>query len=172
MTNDKITAWHVGVAAEAFAAGMFARLGYDVSVQYGANQPGYDLIVAKSDSIIRISVKGSQDGGWGLTQGYVENADYHKAADDWLKDQNPKIIFCLVQFQNTKFDESPRFYLATAVEIADQLKRCSNGRGNTALQEDYLWKAGVAAGVRDKLPDSWRFTHERIEELLIVDPKA
>ncbi len=31
--------YHVAVAAEAFAAGLFARCGLDVSVQYGANQP-------------------------------------------------------------------------------------------------------------------------------------
>lgn len=33
------TGWHVAVAAEAFTAAQFARLGYNVSVQYGANQP-------------------------------------------------------------------------------------------------------------------------------------
>ena len=36
------SSWHVGVAAEACAAGQFARCGLDVSVQYGANQPAYD----------------------------------------------------------------------------------------------------------------------------------
>jgi hypothetical protein len=30
---------HVGVAAEAFAAAVFAQCGVDISVQYGANQP-------------------------------------------------------------------------------------------------------------------------------------
>lgn len=33
-----MNSWQVGVAAEVFAAGQFARCGYDVSVQYGANQ--------------------------------------------------------------------------------------------------------------------------------------
>jgi hypothetical protein len=33
------SSWHVSVAAEAIAAALFARCGYDVSVQYGANQP-------------------------------------------------------------------------------------------------------------------------------------
>ena len=65
-----ISSWHVGVAAEAFAAALFARLGYDVSVQYGANQPEYDLIAVSDDKMLKISVKGSQDGGWGLTQNY------------------------------------------------------------------------------------------------------
>jgi hypothetical protein len=36
--------YHVGVAAEAFAAGLFAQAGCDVLVQYGANQPLYDRI--------------------------------------------------------------------------------------------------------------------------------
>ena len=38
-----MSSWHVGIAAKAFAVGMFARCGYDVSVQYGANQPEYAL---------------------------------------------------------------------------------------------------------------------------------
>lgn len=66
----KISSWHVGVSAEAFAAAMFARSGYDVSVQYGANQPEYDLIAVNEDKMLKISVKGSQDGAWGLTQSY------------------------------------------------------------------------------------------------------
>ena len=44
----QISSWHVGVAAEAFAAALFARYGYDVSVQYGANQPEYDLIAVSA----------------------------------------------------------------------------------------------------------------------------
>jgi len=58
------TSWHVAVAAEAITAALFAQCGYDVSVQYGANQPEYDLMVAKGDRLLKISVKGSQDGGW------------------------------------------------------------------------------------------------------------
>jgi hypothetical protein len=57
-----ISSFHVGVAAEAFAAGLFARCGLDVSVQYGANQPEYDLVVVKEDRVLKVSVKGSQDG--------------------------------------------------------------------------------------------------------------
>lgn len=41
------TSWHVSVAAESITAALFAQCGYDVSVQYGANQPEYDLMVAK-----------------------------------------------------------------------------------------------------------------------------
>lgn len=47
MPKKEMTPYQVGVAAEGFAAALFARAGYHVSVQYGANQPGYDLIVEK-----------------------------------------------------------------------------------------------------------------------------
>jgi len=76
--------WHVATAAEAFAAAQFARCGWDVSVQYGANQPEYDLVAVDGEKILKISVKGSKDGAWGLTQSFISNADYHGAADAWL----------------------------------------------------------------------------------------
>lgn len=109
----QISSWHVGVAAEAFAAALFARYGYDVSVQYGANQPEYDLIAVSGDKMLKISVKGSQDGSWGLTQSYKKGCDYHEAIGKWLADHHKKTIFCLVQFQNTAPDEMPRVYLAS-----------------------------------------------------------
>ncbi len=62
--------WYVGVVAEAFAAAQFARYTYDVSVQYGANQPEYDLIAVSGDKMLKISVKGSRDRSWGLTQSF------------------------------------------------------------------------------------------------------
>ena len=49
---NTFSSWHVGVAAEAYAAALFARCGYDVSVQYGANQPEYDLIAVSVNSIL------------------------------------------------------------------------------------------------------------------------
>jgi len=89
----KWRSYHVGIAAEAFAAGMFAHAGFDVSVQYGANQPDYDLIVKREDKFLAISVKGSQDGGWGLTQGYLKNGNYHKAVDDGMRNKERKHFF-------------------------------------------------------------------------------
>ena len=44
-----ITSWQVATAAEAFAAAQFARCGWDVSVQYGANQPEYDLVAVSGE---------------------------------------------------------------------------------------------------------------------------
>lgn len=78
-----MAAFHVSVAAEAFAAGLFARIGFDVSVQYGANQPEYDLIVARRGDLLKVSVKGSQDGAWGLAQSHLKNGQYHDAIEAW-----------------------------------------------------------------------------------------
>jgi hypothetical protein len=47
------TNWHVATAAEAIAAAQFARSGYDVSVQYGANQPEYDLMITDGDKFLK-----------------------------------------------------------------------------------------------------------------------
>jgi Holliday junction resolvase-like predicted endonuclease len=108
--------WHVATAAEAIAAAQFARLGFDVSVQYGANQPEYDLMIDNGENTLKISVKGSQDGSWGLSQSELKklgNANYHGAADAWLARHKPRTILCLVQFNGVDLDAMPRIYLAT-----------------------------------------------------------
>jgi hypothetical protein len=162
-----IPSFHVGVAAEAFAAGLFARCGLDVSVQYGANQPEYDLIVAKGDKLLKVSVKGSQDGGWGLTQSYLEKANYHGAIDTWLSRHKPKTVFCFVQFWNVALSDLPRVYLATPLDIAGRLKETAKGRGDTILYEEHTWGARAhAAGTTERIPEGWRFSTTRVEELL------
>jgi hypothetical protein len=162
-----ISSYHVGVAAEAFAAGFFAQAGYDVSVQYGANQPDYDLVIGKDKTLLKISVKGSQDGGWGLVQGYIEPpVDYQKVPDVWLKNQSSDVVFCLVQFEDVSVGQCPRAYLLTATEIANHLKKARNGKGSTILYENYSYKKGLGAGSTDKIPDEWGFSVNRIESLL------
>ena len=169
--KKKTSSWHIGVAAEAFAAGLFARLEYDVSVQYGANQPEYDLMIAKGDNILKVSVKGSQDGSWGLTQGYLTKgkANYHQAADKWLAKHSKKTIFCLVQFKNVELLETPRVYLATPNEIASQLKQTSKNKGDTILFEEKIWtKRAHGFGTVDKLPKNWLISQERIKEIFLL----
>jgi len=152
--------WHVATAAEAVAAAQFARLGFDVSVQYGANQPEYDLVVVSGADTLKISVKGSQDGGWGLTQSYlskIKKADYHGAAERWLDRHQPRTAICLVQFKDAAFDEMPRVYLITPTEIAERLKGASGGRGDTILWENHTRGPRAAgAGTTEKIPDSWK----------------
>ena len=162
----KVSSWHIGVAGEAFAAAQFARYGIDVSVQYGANQPEYDLIATKGDKMLKVSVKGSQDGGWGLTQNYKKGCDYHEAINKWLEAHGKKTIFCLVQFQNVTDDQLPRMYLATPSEIAQALHDSRAGMGETVLREHHVWgDRASAAGTTDKLPEEWVFTEERVKQM-------
>lgn len=160
---------HVGVAAEAFAAAVFAQAGLDISVQYGANQPEYDLIVARGEQLLKVSVKGSKGGSWGLTQSHLQNANYHGAVDEWLSRHKRRTIFCLVQFQGVQAGEMPRIYLATPWEIGEQLKAASGGRGDTILHERHVRGARAAgAGMLEELPSTWKFSRERVDELLAL----
>lgn len=157
----------MSVAAEALAAAQFARCGLDVSVQYGANQPEYDLVVVRADALLKVSVKGSQDGGWGLTQSYLKKADYHGAIRTWLDDHERRTVFCFVQFKGANLGDMPRMYLATPNEVADHLRRAAKGRGETVLWEHKVWTSRAqASGTVDRIPEGWRFTPERVEALV------
>ena len=166
--KSSISAWHVGVAAEAIAAAYFARTGFDVSVQYGANQPEYDLIVASGEQLLKVSVKGSQDGSWGLCQNYLtpKTADYVAAIEKWLKRHKARTVLCLVQFKGVALDVMPRVYLATPREIADRLRQTARGRGDTILYEKHTWGPRAhGSGTVEEIPLSWKFSRERVEYL-------
>jgi hypothetical protein len=163
------TPWHVSVAAESITAALFAQSGYDVSVQYGANQPEYDLMVAKGERLLKISVKGSQDGGWGLSQSFMKKGsrDYHGAIKSWVGRHKPRTVLCFVQFKGAKLTELPRLYLATPVEVGDRLRASRKGEGETILWERHEWgKRAHGAGTIDEIPLLWKFSHQRIESLL------
>jgi Holliday junction resolvase-like predicted endonuclease len=166
--RSEFTSWHVAVAAEAVTAALFARCGYDVSVQYGANQPEYDLVVAQGERLLKVSVKGSQDGSWGLCQSYLrpKQADYHDAIDRWLKRHKPRTVLCLVQFLGVALTEMPRVYLATPAEVGKRLRETAKGRGDTVLYERHEWGPKArGAGTVEQVPEEWRFSHERVEQL-------
>jgi Holliday junction resolvase-like predicted endonuclease len=161
------SSWQVATAAEAFAAAQFSRCGWDVSVQYGANQPEYDLVAVDGDRLIKVSVKGSKDGGWGLTQSHIANADYRGAADAWLAKHSKKTVFCLVQFKGVPATELPRMYLARPAEIAAWLKAAAAGRGDTIIYERHVWSdRAQAAGTTDVIPAIWQFTEARLEQVV------
>jgi hypothetical protein len=99
------------IAAEAYSACLLARAGYDVLVQYGANQPYYDLVANKGNRFLPISVKGSQDGGWMLAVKYKEKGmSYHAAIDKWLEMQRGDIVLMFIQFFGVPLGEAPRVY--------------------------------------------------------------
>lgn len=162
-----ITQHQVSVAAEAFVAALFAQAGYNVSVQYGANQPEYDLLVEKKGGkFIKVSVKGSQDGGWGLTHSYKMGRTYYEAIDFWYNRHSPDIVFAFVQFQGRSLGELPDVYLASIKEVANALKLARNKKGNTTLEVKHIWKSGVAEGTTDIINPDWRFSLKRIEQIL------
>ena len=167
--SKTFTSYHVGVAAEAIAAAQFARCGYDVSVQYGANQPGYDLVVGKDKRLLKVSVKGSQNKAWMLCPGYLsdKNRTYRAAINAWKKHHNKiGVVLCFVQFQEVDMREMPRVYLATIDEVAERLRQTRNGEGDTVLHEDRVWgKRATASGTVDRIPAKWQFSEKRIEEL-------
>lgn len=63
--------------------------------------------------MLKVSVKGRQAGGWGLTQSFLREANYHRAADEWLAKHSKKTVFCLVEFTGVPIDAMPRMYMAT-----------------------------------------------------------
>jgi Holliday junction resolvase-like predicted endonuclease len=167
-----MNSFQVSVAAEAIAAAQFARCGFDVSVQYGANQPEYDLLVARGERLLKISVKGSQDGSWGLAQSELKkvgNTNYHGAIELWLEKHGSRTVFCFVQFKRATLSEMPRLYLARPTEVAERLKATAKGRGDTILYERHEWtERAHGAGTIEEIPAGWMFSEHRIEELLEI----
>lgn len=163
----RISSWQVAVAAEAAVALVFARAGWNVSVQYGANQPEYDLMVENTGTMLKVSVKGSQDGSWGLTQSLLRDANYHGAISSWLEKHTPHTIYAFAQFKGVPLADAPRVYLATPAEVATVLKRTANGRGDTILYELKVWThRAKAAGTIDAIPPDWLFSDTRVAELV------
>ncbi len=153
------------IAAESFSACVLAQAGFDLLVQYGANQPHYDLVAEKGGLFLPISVKGSQTGGWMLAAKFKEEGvSYHGAIDRWLHSQRPDVVFFLVQFFGVALGEMPRVYVATPTEIATHMKTQCNGRGHGALHENYRGKRPKAK-YDHKIPTEWQFSVTRLNAL-------
>jgi hypothetical protein len=161
----KLTAHQVQVAGEAFAASLFARARCDVLVQYGPNQPAYDLVAMRGDIAIPVSVKASQYSGWGLIQSYKKGKTYAEAAEAWLREQREDIMFCLVCFWKCELDAAPLAFLATPKEIAEHHKKGKHGSGTSILYLDYTPKRGLGKGFQHRIPDEWKFTQKRVDHL-------
>lgn len=153
------------IAAESYTACLLAQSGYDVLVQYGANQPHYDLVAVKDKRIIPISVKGSQDGGWMLAVRYVKpGVNYHAAIDKWLSVQRDDVLYTFVQFLHVPLGQAPRVYLARPPEIAVYLKQQCLGRGHGSLQED-VPRESPKSKYKDKIPNVWVFSNARLDKI-------
>ncbi len=175
--QSKPAPWQVTVGAEGIAAAQFARCGFDVSVQSGPNKPWYDLVVAKAGNLLKVSVKGSDDGCWPLTETFLKRAadlkgkqaNYKGAIGLWLDQCGSRAVCCLVQFQGVSIGELPRIYLASPDEVAQKLQETADRLGSPSLHETYEWTP-VADGTQavEALPSAWCFSEERVQELLAL----
>lgn len=147
---SKPFSWQIALGAEGIAGFQFARCGFDVSVLSGPNKPWYDLLVAKADNLLKVAVKGSDDGGWSLIDSYLNRAA------DLSGNKNS---------YEGAIDELPRMYLASPSEIAPILRESAERLGTSTLYEKYEWKSG-ASGMVQSLPLTWAFSAQKVQELL------
>lgn len=173
--QSKPSPWQVSVGAEGIAAAQFARYGFNVTVQSGLYKPRYDLAVAKAGHLLKVSVMGSENGIWALTQTYLKRAgdlsrkkaDCDAAIDQWLDHNSSLTVCCLVQFQGVPIDELPRIYLATPQEVAGELRETADRLGSSWLYEEYMWTfSGEESATIERLPSTWRLSHQRLEQML------
>ena len=176
---NKSISWPITVGAKGIAAAQFARCGFDVLMQAGHDKPWYDLVVTKGGSLLKIAVKGSEDGRWCLAQSYQragsvgsKSCDGQRAIDLWLDIHGSRTVYCLVQFEDVALNQLPRIYLATPAEIAQRMRQSAERLGDPALYEQYEWispETGYAA--IEALPSRWLFSDERIHGLLFPHPE-
>ncbi len=163
-----MTSYQVEIAAESLVASLLSQAGYDVSVQYGTNQPGYDLVAVKPGRKLLVSVKGTQEAGWIFSAGFLTKGKggtdkYHKAADAWLQKHGPDLVFAYVQFLGVTIGQMPEVYVARAHEVAAHVRTGKRGTGDTTLRWKHTWKSGMAEGITDTVPENWTFTQKRID---------
>jgi hypothetical protein len=172
--TTKPSSWPISIGAEGIAAAQFARCGFDVLVQSGRDKPWYDFAVTRAGNLTKVSVKASDDGRWNLPQGFVRrgpepggrNIDCRSAIDFWMDSQGTKTICCLVQFEEVAINQLPRIYLAFPHEIAAEMRTALERTGQCALQELYQWTTSDGKLEVGSLPSNWRFSPERIQELI------
>jgi hypothetical protein len=173
-SSTKTTTWPISVGAEAIATAQFARCGFDVLAQSLRDKPWYDFAVTRAGNLLKISVKASEDGRWNLTQSFArrgaENGskgfDCRSAVDFWVDSQGTKTICCLVQFEGVTINQLPRIYLAFPNEIAAEMRAAAERTNHCALLEKYEWTSIDGKRERSALPANWRFSQERIQELI------
>ncbi|HEY1896498.1 MAG TPA: hypothetical protein VGG62_09520 [Terracidiphilus sp.] len=175
---NKSISWPISVGAQGIAAAQFARCGFDVLMQAGHDKPWYDLVVTKGGNLLKIAVKGSEDGRWCLAQPYqragnISNkfSDGHRAIDLWLDIHGSRTVYCLVQFEDVALNQLPRIYLATPAEIAQRMRESAERLGDPVLYEQYEWIAPETGYTAiEALPSSWLFSEERIHDLVFPQP--
>ena len=169
--QPRLSSRQLSAAAENIAAAQFSIHGFDVLEQGRQARHFYDLGVANSGGMLKVTVHGSLRGFWNLVDPYktatsFSPAELHRVIDRWLDRQGARVTFCLVQFELPDLKMMPRLYLATAAEIAARLHESVDTLGDTALYEEYEIQDGTGRNSVERLPARWRFSQERIAELM------
>lgn len=175
---NKSMSWPITVGAQGIAAAQFARCGFDVLMQAGHDKPWYDLVVTKAGNLLKIAVKGSEDGRWCLAQSYQRGgnnssklSDGHRAIDLWLDIHGSRTVYCLVQFEDVALNQLPRIYLATPMEIAQRMRESAERLGDPVLYEQYEWTSPETGYTSiEALPSGWLFSDDRIHDLVFPQP--
>lgn len=166
----KLSSSQISVAAESLVAAQFALSGFDVLEQPGRARPFYDLGVARSGGMMKVSVHASFNGFWDLADRYMDRSlrdrataeDYHRAIDRWLEHHNSQVKCCLVEFEAAAPNVMPRIYLAGATEVAAAVHEKID-----QLTCDELGPHRMDVVHRPQgMPSAWRFSQERIAEMM------
>ena len=169
--QPQLSSRQVSAAAENLAAAQFSLYGFDVLEQASRARFVYDLGVAKSGGMMKVTVHGSLDGLWDLVEPYLDQTpagipDYHRAIDQWLENHGWRVSCCLVKFESADLCQSPKLYLASAAEIAEKLHEIVDHVGVSALCEEYQVVDSHGSRRIESLPEKWRFSPLRIAELM------
>jgi hypothetical protein len=173
ISQKKPSSRQLSAAAENIAASQFAMHGFDVLEQGRRARYFYDLGIANSCGMLKVTVYGTFRGFWNLVDRFADDptqnptsSDYHRAIDRWLEHQGGKVTFCLVQFEASDLKCVPRLYLATAADIAMKLHASVEQLGDGALYEQYEVEDGSGRHTVETLPAHWQFSEQRIAELM------
>jgi hypothetical protein len=168
--HRKLSSSQISVAAESIVTAQFALAGFDVLEQPGRARPFYDLGVARAGGMMKISVHASFNGFWDLADRYMDGTrrdratadDYHRAIEQWRARHNSQVKCCLVEFERVALNQIPRIYLATAGEVASALHERID-----QLTCEELGPLGLDVAHRAQgMPAAWRFSQERIAEVM------
>ena len=171
----------ISLSAEGIAAAQFARAGFDILPQAAHEKPNFDLAVTRAGALVKMSVRATDSGRWDLVSPFLRGiygsksrrADLQNAVECWLDSQSSRAMCCLVQFGDVPLDQLPRIYLAAPNDVARRMLDTLERTDDASLFETYEWKSPFEDNHRiETLPNAWRFSPERIEELLTAHHRA
>lgn len=179
--SSRLTSRSISMGAEGIAAAQFARTGFDILPQAAQEKPNSDLVVTRAGGLVKVSVRATVDGRWDLVAPYLRGAqgakarraDHQNAIDMWLDSQSSRSMCCLVQFGDVPLEQLPRIYLAAPADIGRRMLDTLERMDEACLFETYEWVSPFDQVHRiETLPNAWRFSPDRIQELLTAHHQA